>query len=42
MKKSKGEELFLKDKSEKSPDQIWSLLFTAILLPFHFIYFFYE
>jgi hypothetical protein len=39
MKESKGEELLRKEAWGESRDKIWSLLFTAILLSFYFIYF---
>jgi hypothetical protein len=39
MKESKDRELLQKGTCGKSPDKIWSLLFTAILLSFYFLYF---
>lgn len=39
MTESKDRELLQKGLCGKSPDKIWSLLFTAILLSFYFIYF---
>ena len=39
MTESKNRELLQKTAFGKSPDKIWSLLFTAILLSFYFLYF---
>jgi hypothetical protein len=39
MTESKDRELLQKAAYGKSPDKIWSLLFTAVLLSFYFLYF---
>ena len=39
MTESKDRKLLQKSAYDKSPDRIWSLLFTAVLLLFYFLYF---